>query len=162
MSIVIIIATISGVVLVLGAAVSLPRALAEFILACIPVISAIAELRTAVSALRPAAKQRRPRPHKPVVITHRRGRSRAWPRDPLASLAGSQPRPRARQDELLRLATEPRPVLRAAAPTWLWATWHPPASDDCRPCHRSARPLRHLGACIVLGAAGSRTRRNFP
>jgi hypothetical protein len=96
MSIVIIIATVSGAVLVLGAAVSLPRALAEFILACIPVISAIAELRTAISALRPAAKQRHRRPYKAVVITHRRDPSRAWPRDLPASPPGSQPRPQAK------------------------------------------------------------------
>lgn len=46
------IGAISSVVLILGAAVCLPRALAEFIRACIPVFTAIAELREAFSALR--------------------------------------------------------------------------------------------------------------
>jgi hypothetical protein len=52
MSTTIIIGAISSVVLVLGVAVCLPRALAELIRAWVPVINAIAELRDELSALR--------------------------------------------------------------------------------------------------------------
>lgn len=57
---IIVIGAISSVVLVLGAAVCLPRALAEFIRACIPVITAFAELRDAFSALRTRGRNNTP------------------------------------------------------------------------------------------------------
>jgi hypothetical protein len=55
----IIISAINGAVLILGAGVCLPRALAGFIRACIPVIAAIAEFRAEVSAARSGGRKTR-------------------------------------------------------------------------------------------------------
>jgi hypothetical protein len=49
MTITVILATIGGTTLILTAAARIPSALAEFLHACIPVVTALRELRTALN-----------------------------------------------------------------------------------------------------------------
>ncbi|MCX4501128.1 hypothetical protein [Streptomyces anulatus] len=51
-------AVIGGIVIILGAAARIPNAVAELIRACIPVINAFHELRTALKRTTPQAGQK--------------------------------------------------------------------------------------------------------
>ncbi len=65
MTITVILATIGGTTLILTAAARIPQALAEFLRACIPVATALRELRTTLNGRTPRGAGLPPQPSPP-------------------------------------------------------------------------------------------------
>jgi hypothetical protein len=75
MTITVILAMIGGTTLILTAAARIPPALAEFLRACIPVVTALRELRIALNGRPPAVTQPRLNTHRRPLRLRHSGRS---------------------------------------------------------------------------------------